>query len=38
MLNTSVEPFNNHNVRLALVKATNAKQYAKVIDSGVNHQ
>jgi len=36
MLNTSAPPFNNHTLREALAKATNNKQYAKVIDLNVN--
>ncbi len=36
MLNTSAPPFNNKKLRLALAKASNAKQYAQVIDKGVN--
>ena len=36
MLNTSKPPFNNRNLRLAMAKASNSKQYAKVIDLGVN--
>jgi peptide/nickel transport system substrate-binding protein len=36
MLNTSTKPFNNHTLRVALAKASNAKQYSKVIDLGVN--
>lgn len=36
MLNTSVSPFNDHDARLALAKATNRLQYAKVIDLDIN--
>jgi peptide/nickel transport system substrate-binding protein len=35
-LNTSKPPFNNHNLRIAMAKASNPKQYAKIIDMGVN--
>jgi ABC-type transport system substrate-binding protein len=36
MLNTSAEPFNNHDLRVAMAKCINQAQYAKVIDKGVN--
>jgi peptide/nickel transport system substrate-binding protein len=36
MLNTAAPPFNNHNLRLALAKASNAKQYSQEIDKSVN--
>jgi ABC-type transport system substrate-binding protein len=36
MLNTGAAPFNNKTLRTALAKASNSKQYAKVIDLGVN--
>jgi peptide/nickel transport system substrate-binding protein len=36
MLNTAKAPFNNHNLRIAMAKATNPKQYSKEIDLGVN--
>ena len=36
MLNTAAPPFNNHLLRLALAKASNAKRYAKTIDLGIN--
>jgi len=36
MLNTSVLPFSDHDARLAMAKATNRQQYAKVIDLDVN--
>jgi ABC-type transport system substrate-binding protein len=36
MLNTATAPFNNKDLRLAMAKATNAEQYSKIIDLGVN--
>jgi peptide/nickel transport system substrate-binding protein len=36
MLNTSAEPFNNHTLRVAMAKAVNQAQFAKVIDKGVD--
>ncbi len=36
MLNTAAPPFNNHMLRVAMAKASNARQYAKVIDHNVN--
>ena len=36
MLNTSVAPFNNHDLRVAVAKCINRPQYTKVIDKGVN--
>jgi peptide/nickel transport system substrate-binding protein len=36
MLNTSAPPFNNHTLRVAMAKASNAERYAKIIDLGVN--
>ena len=36
MLNTGAPPFNNKTLRTALAKASNTKQYAKVIDMNVN--
>jgi ABC-type transport system substrate-binding protein len=36
MLNTSATPFNNKKLRLALAKASNAKEYSTIIDKGVN--
>jgi ABC-type transport system substrate-binding protein len=36
MLNTTAAPFNNHNLRVALAKASSAERYAKIIDLGIN--
>jgi peptide/nickel transport system substrate-binding protein len=36
MLNTGKPPFNNHKLRVAMAKASNPAQYAKVIDKGIN--
>jgi len=36
MLNTSKAPFNNKTLRTAMAKATNAAQYSKIVDLGVN--
>jgi ABC-type transport system substrate-binding protein len=36
MLNTSAPPFNNHTLRVAMAKASNAARYAKIIDLGIN--
>jgi len=36
MLNTGAPPFNNHKLRVAMAKASNPAQYAKVIDKGIN--
>jgi peptide/nickel transport system substrate-binding protein len=36
MLNTAAPPFNNHTLRVAMAKASNAKRYAKDIDLGLN--
>jgi peptide/nickel transport system substrate-binding protein len=36
MLNTGAPPFNNKTLRQAVAMASNAKQYSKVIDKGVN--
>jgi peptide/nickel transport system substrate-binding protein len=36
MLNTAAPPFNNHTLRMALAKASNAALYAKDIDLGLN--
>jgi peptide/nickel transport system substrate-binding protein len=36
MLNTLAPPFNNRMLRLAMAKASNAQQYAEVIDHNVN--
>ena len=36
MLNTAMPPFNNHSLRVAMAKASNAKEYAKVIDLNIN--
>src|ERR1039457_6180357 len=36
MLNTSTAPFNNKNLRIALAKGGNAKQFSQEIDMGVN--
>jgi ABC-type transport system substrate-binding protein len=36
MLNTSAEPFNNHDLRVAMAKCINQTQYVKVINKGVN--
>jgi peptide/nickel transport system substrate-binding protein len=36
MLNTAKAPFNNKNLRIAMAKASNPKQYSKEIDLGVN--
>jgi ABC-type transport system substrate-binding protein len=36
MLNTSAEPFNDHDLRVAMAKCINRAQYAKVIDKGVD--
>jgi ABC-type transport system substrate-binding protein len=36
MLNTSAAPINNHDVRRAMAKCINQKQYVKVINKGVN--
>jgi peptide/nickel transport system substrate-binding protein len=36
MLNTAAPPFNNHTLRVAMAKASDAQQYAKVIDLNVN--
>jgi len=36
MLNTAVPPFDNHTLRVALAKASNAARYAKEIDLGLN--
>jgi peptide/nickel transport system substrate-binding protein len=36
MLNTAAPPFNNHTLRVAMAKASNAKRYAKIIDLGIN--
>ena len=36
MLNTSAEPFNNRDLRVAMAKCINQTQYAKVINKGVN--
>ena len=36
MLNVGSPPFNNKNLRLAMAKGGNAKQYSQVIDMGVN--
>jgi peptide/nickel transport system substrate-binding protein len=36
MLNTAAEPFNNHDLRVAMAKCINRTQYAKVIDKGVD--
>jgi peptide/nickel transport system substrate-binding protein len=36
LLNTSKPPFNNLTLRQAMAKGANAKQYAQVIDKGVN--
>jgi ABC-type transport system substrate-binding protein len=35
-LNTSAEPFNNHQLRLAMAKCINRTQFAKVIDAGID--
>jgi peptide/nickel transport system substrate-binding protein len=36
MLNTAAEPFNNHDLRVAMAKCINRPQYSKVIDKGVD--
>jgi ABC-type transport system substrate-binding protein len=36
MLNTAAAPFNNHTLRVALAKASNSKEYARVIDLNIN--
>jgi peptide/nickel transport system substrate-binding protein len=36
MLNTAAPPFNNHTLRVALAKASNARRYAKEVDLGIN--
>jgi peptide/nickel transport system substrate-binding protein len=36
MLDTSKPPFNNKTLRTAMAKATNAAQYSKIVDLGVN--
>jgi peptide/nickel transport system substrate-binding protein len=36
MLNTSAPPFNNHTLRMAMAKASNAERYAKIIDLNIN--
>jgi peptide/nickel transport system substrate-binding protein len=36
MLNTTAEPINNHDLRVAMAKAINREQYTKVIDKGVD--
>jgi peptide/nickel transport system substrate-binding protein len=36
MLNTSAEPFNNHDLRVAMAKCINRSLYTKVIDKGVD--
>ena len=36
MLNTAAPPFDNHTLRVAMAKASNAKVYAKAIDLGLN--
>jgi peptide/nickel transport system substrate-binding protein len=36
MLNTAAPPFDNHTLRVALAKASNAARYAKDIDLGLN--
>jgi peptide/nickel transport system substrate-binding protein len=36
MLNTTVAPLNNHDVRVAMAKCINQTQYVKVINKGVN--
>jgi peptide/nickel transport system substrate-binding protein len=36
MLNTAMPPFNNHMLRVAMAKASNAKNYAKDIDLNIN--
>ncbi len=36
MLNTSKPPFNNKTLRTAMAKATDAAEYSKVVDLGVN--
>jgi ABC-type transport system substrate-binding protein len=36
MLNTGAPPFNNHKLRVAMAKASNPAQYARVIDKGIN--
>jgi ABC-type transport system substrate-binding protein len=36
MLNTAAPPFNNHTLRVAMAKASNSKEYAKVIDLNIN--
>jgi peptide/nickel transport system substrate-binding protein len=36
MLNTAAPPFNNHTLRTAMAKASNSKEYARVIDLNIN--
>jgi peptide/nickel transport system substrate-binding protein len=36
MLNTGAPPFNDHTLRVAMAKASNAARYAKIIDLGIN--
>ena len=36
MLNTDAAPFNNHDLRVAMAKASNSERYAKIIDLGIN--
>jgi peptide/nickel transport system substrate-binding protein len=36
MLNTTAEPFNNHDLRIAMAKCINRAQFSKVIDKGID--
>jgi ABC-type transport system substrate-binding protein len=36
MLNTAAPPFDNHTLRVAMAKASNAERYAKIIDLNIN--